>query len=307
MAKVAESKEETGMQDSVKLLRTNKGGEFFSNEFRALMSDSGIKHQSTCAYTPHQNGVAERKHKTILNMARQAPGVSPLPPESPTIQTHHLESPATTLHIEFLAHSTEAHKIDTKQLSTTQTSLVAPYSPEFRRSSRPSRPPLWLQDYVTKGSKQHFSYPLSSYVSYNRLKPAYMHALSVFLAVSESIVDLPPGKVPIGCKWIFNVKYMASGEVERIVDALPRAKHWLIYQMDVHNSFLNGDLLEEVYMQMGFQQSHFDYSLLTKKAASDLVVILGEKSHVGTPLELNQKLTYEEYDKHIGSDKDCVD
>lgn len=30
-----------------------------------------------------------------------------------------------------------------------------------------------------------------------------------------SIVSLPPRKVPIGCKWVFKVKYKSSGEVER--------------------------------------------------------------------------------------------
>lgn len=30
-----------------------------------------------------------------------------------------------------------------------------------------------------------------------------------------SILPLHPDKVPIGCKWMFKVKYKASGEVER--------------------------------------------------------------------------------------------
>lgn len=42
---------------------------------------------------------------------------------------------------------------------------------------------------------------------------------SEILALEEnntwSIVALPPGKVPIGYKWIFEVKYTSSGEVER--------------------------------------------------------------------------------------------
>lgn len=36
----------------------------------------------------------------------------------------------------------------------------------------------------------------------------------------------------------------------RAVVALAASKGWYIYQMDVHNAFLNGDLLEEVYMDI---------------------------------------------------------
>lgn len=55
---------------SVKTLRTDNGCEFFSHDFKNLLCDLGIVHQSTCVYTPHQNGVAERKHRTILEIAR---------------------------------------------------------------------------------------------------------------------------------------------------------------------------------------------------------------------------------------------
>ncbi|XP_055830969.1 uncharacterized protein LOC129900004 [Solanum dulcamara] len=52
------------------LLRTDNGCEFFRTEFQSLISTLGILHQSSCVYTPQQNGVVERKHRTILGIAR---------------------------------------------------------------------------------------------------------------------------------------------------------------------------------------------------------------------------------------------
>ncbi|WJZ94710.1 hypothetical protein VitviT2T_013543 [Vitis vinifera] len=49
-------------------LRTDRGGEFTSLEFNAFCKTNGISRQLTAAYTPQQNGVAERKNRTIMNM-----------------------------------------------------------------------------------------------------------------------------------------------------------------------------------------------------------------------------------------------
>ncbi|GJZ28589.1 retrovirus-related pol polyprotein from transposon TNT 1-94 [Tanacetum coccineum] len=54
----------------IKCLRTDRGGEFNSGEFKLFCESHGIRRQLTAAYTPHQNGVAERKNRTILNMVR---------------------------------------------------------------------------------------------------------------------------------------------------------------------------------------------------------------------------------------------
>lgn len=59
---------ETGL--SVKCLRTDRGGEFNSNEFKDFCEQNGIKRKLTVAYTPQQNGVAERKNRTVMNMVR---------------------------------------------------------------------------------------------------------------------------------------------------------------------------------------------------------------------------------------------
>ena len=53
-------------ESKIKILRTNGGGEYMSNQFKSFCLDHGIQHQSSCPYTPQQNVVAERKHKHIF-------------------------------------------------------------------------------------------------------------------------------------------------------------------------------------------------------------------------------------------------
>ena len=55
---------------AVKCLRTDRGGEFTSHEFNEYCSNIGMRRQLTAAYTPQQNGVAERKNRTVMNMVR---------------------------------------------------------------------------------------------------------------------------------------------------------------------------------------------------------------------------------------------
>ncbi|KAI5351686.1 hypothetical protein L3X38_004577 [Prunus dulcis] len=54
----------------IKKLRTGRGGEYTSTEFNKFFEDLGLERQLTMAYSPQQNGVAERQHRTIVEMAR---------------------------------------------------------------------------------------------------------------------------------------------------------------------------------------------------------------------------------------------
>ena len=54
----------------INCLRTDRGGEFNSNEFKEFCRHNGIRRQLTTSYTPQQNGVAERTTRTMMNMVR---------------------------------------------------------------------------------------------------------------------------------------------------------------------------------------------------------------------------------------------
>ena len=54
----------------VKCLRSDRGGEFTSCEFNKLCEVEGIQRQLSMAYTPQQNGVVERKNRTVVEMAK---------------------------------------------------------------------------------------------------------------------------------------------------------------------------------------------------------------------------------------------
>jgi hypothetical protein len=158
--------------------------------------------------------------------------------------------------------------------------------------------------------QQGTRYPLCNFVSYHRYSPQHysftaaisqdvepkgyaeaashshwQEAMQSELAALEanktwSLTSLPPGKTPIGCRWVYKIKRHSDGTIERYkarlvakgytqlegIDyhdtfsptakmvtvqcllALATAQNWFLHQLDVHNAFLHGDLHEEIYM-----------------------------------------------------------
>ncbi|RVX04977.1 Retrovirus-related Pol polyprotein from transposon TNT 1-94 [Vitis vinifera] len=163
-----------------------------------------------------------------------------------------------------------------------------------------------------KGVRSCTQHPIGNFISYDKLSPTFRAFTSSITeiqvpqniqeafkypkwkaAVDEEvwalekngtweITDLPRGKKPVGCKWIFTVKYKADGNVDRykaplvakgftqsygidyqetfapvsklntvrVLLSLAANLDWSLHQLDVKNAFLNGDLEEEVYMDI---------------------------------------------------------
>jgi hypothetical protein len=54
----------------LKVLRTDRGGEFTSSRFINYCNDTGVRRHLTTPYSPQQNGVLERQNQTIIGVAR---------------------------------------------------------------------------------------------------------------------------------------------------------------------------------------------------------------------------------------------
>ncbi|KAK4388734.1 Retrovirus-related Pol polyprotein from transposon TNT 1-94 [Sesamum angolense] len=55
---------------SIKVLRSDRGKEYNNSKFDKFCEEEGIEHQTTVSYNPQQNGVSERKNRTVMEMAR---------------------------------------------------------------------------------------------------------------------------------------------------------------------------------------------------------------------------------------------
>ena len=54
----------------IRVIRSDRGGEYLSDSLTSYFRHQGIVHELTAGYTPHQNGIAERFNRTSFNLVR---------------------------------------------------------------------------------------------------------------------------------------------------------------------------------------------------------------------------------------------
>ena len=60
----------TQYQKQIRVLQSDNGTEYGDTSFGKFLLHHGIRHQTSCTYTPEQNGLAERKNRQIMEVVR---------------------------------------------------------------------------------------------------------------------------------------------------------------------------------------------------------------------------------------------
>ncbi|KAK4411887.1 Copia protein [Sesamum angolense] len=158
---------------NLKVLRTDRGREYLSEQFKRICEDKGIIRHLTIPYTPQQNGIAERRNQTLLEMARSMMAQANIP-------------------ISFWGYAilTEIESRDVDFLEEDFPSI----------SEVKGNPELYeLRDLK------------AAYLSLSRWITAMKEEMSSMAKNNVwELVDLPTGRKTIGNKWVLKVKRKAD-------------------------------------------------------------------------------------------------
>ncbi|GKV50056.1 hypothetical protein SLEP1_g56772 [Rubroshorea leprosula] len=296
---------------SVKVLRTDNGGEYTSPQFEHFLKSHGIKHQHTVPYNPQQNGVYESKNRSIMNMGRCIMFEKNLP------RKFWAEAVNTSVYL--------LNRVQTKALNR-----KTPYEVWFG-----IKPTIrHLKGYRVFNVKTG-KIEVNKDVKFN--EAATWNCENSKLISSETILEeetdedyaVRDNKKVIGVKWVYKVKLNPDGSINKhkarlvvkgysqlpridfcetfapvarfdtikLLLALAAQRCWFVYQLDVKSAFLNGYLKEEIHVEQpdGFVKVGTKSKVyLLKKALSNEKLIQQFKVEMKKEFEMNDlgKMSY---------------
>ncbi|KAL6345172.1 hypothetical protein AAG906_013656 [Vitis piasezkii] len=251
--KVYKAEVENQLGKNIKVLRSDRGGEYFSSEFNSFCEEYGIIHECTAPYTPQHNGIAERKNRTFLEMVNamllhaklnfnlllQSVGCLAYCKKTDPNKTK-LGPRAIKCAFVGYASNSKAYMLLDLESNVIIESREVEFFENLLSDSNSQVPTIVEQPIVPRksqrarkekvlGSDEIDSQRISFYlVEGNRediirkipirccfWKEAINDEMdSIMSNQTWELVDLPPGSKPIGCKWVFRRKYHTDGMIQ---------------------------------------------------------------------------------------------
>eukprot|EP00253_Pinus_taeda_P007730 PITA_07730 len=255
---------ENQIEKKIKVLRTDNGGEFCSNEFEEFCKKCGTTWQKTTPYTPQKNGVTERMNKTLMERARSMLSGAKLGQgfwveavetacylvnRSPSLaledktpqEGYKLWNQATRK----VLYNRDVVSREVKDVIKHEVQPKEPEKIEFElkveesdstaeEESKDEEPqnPVTMKEAINSEDGKLWKEAMVDEMEYLHKNDAW------------NLVELPAGRKPIGRKWGFKKKTNAEGEGEKYKSRLVEKE-----QMDVKTTFLHRDLEEDIYMK----------------------------------------------------------
>nr|AAP46197.1 putative gag-pol polyprotein [Oryza sativa Japonica Group] len=268
----------------IKVVRSYRGGEFYgrhtpygqsSGPFAQYLHIHGIIAQYSMPREPQQNGVAERRNRTLMDMTVVAPDENS--GDTDSVENNNelnndTQQTSEAQNEEIIEEPSQPSVIENEPLRRSQ---------RERRSAIPNYYDVYLGENIGKvDDPTSFKEAITSEHSSKWLEVMDDELKSMSHNGVWDLVEIPKGSKTVGCKWVYKTKLDSKGKIERfkarlvakgfsqregidynetfspvskkdsfrIVMALVAHYDLELHQMDVKTAFLNGELHEDVYM-----------------------------------------------------------
>nr|GFA24727.1 ribonuclease H-like domain, reverse transcriptase, RNA-dependent DNA polymerase [Tanacetum cinerariifolium] len=241
---------ENELRTTLKMLRTDRGGEFTSNEFNQFYKENGIARQLTAPYSPQQNEVVERRNRTLMSTTRCMMKATNMP------QNFWAEAVRHAIYI--------LNSVPTKALTH---KICVSRDVKFKEDE------TW--DWKDCMNDHAINEPEWTDFNIGNLEATNEHHNQKTQPIEEE-----EGHKAIGLKWVFKTKKDAQGDIIkhkarlvakgcihehgidfdevfapvarietiRLLLAIAANNKWEVHHLHVKSAFLHGDLKEEVYV-----------------------------------------------------------